>query len=239
MVRLALKGEFVPYAVNVSAGAEVAEVARPFLPLCDKLGRILTGMAQGAVRSLECQYLGRIAEADTRVLTLAVVKGVLAGIVHEPVSFVNAPMIARGAAQISEMRSSVSTDYRTSSHHAGRYRPVSVAGTLSVEERRARDQVNGDIEMAPALTLLHHETTRRVGHAMTSAHEINIARWTSASGGHERPMGFSDSLRDTEIIDELARDGAESACFSLPSQPSPKPDHRVRPATPFGREAIR
>ena len=33
MVRLALKGEFVPYAVNVSAGAEVTEVVRPFVPL--------------------------------------------------------------------------------------------------------------------------------------------------------------------------------------------------------------
>ena len=32
MVRLAPNGEFVPYAVNVSAGAEVAEIARPFLP---------------------------------------------------------------------------------------------------------------------------------------------------------------------------------------------------------------
>ena len=57
----------------------------PVPPLCDKLGRILTGMAEGAVRSIECQYLGRIADADTRVLTLAVVKGVLTGIVHEPV----------------------------------------------------------------------------------------------------------------------------------------------------------
>ncbi|HEX6130661.1 MAG TPA: phosphoglycerate dehydrogenase, partial [Actinomycetota bacterium] len=31
MVRLALKGEFVPYAVNVSADAEVSEVVRPFV----------------------------------------------------------------------------------------------------------------------------------------------------------------------------------------------------------------
>jgi len=38
MVRLALRGEFVPYAVNVSAGAEVSEVVRPFLPLAELLG---------------------------------------------------------------------------------------------------------------------------------------------------------------------------------------------------------
>ena len=36
MVHLALKGEFVPYAVNVSAGAEVTEVVRPFVPLAER-----------------------------------------------------------------------------------------------------------------------------------------------------------------------------------------------------------
>src|SRR4051812_16784427 len=36
MVRLALRGEFVPYAVNVSAGAEVPDVVRPFLPLAER-----------------------------------------------------------------------------------------------------------------------------------------------------------------------------------------------------------
>ncbi|MEX2406462.1 MAG: phosphoglycerate dehydrogenase, partial [Actinomycetota bacterium] len=112
MVRLALSGEFVPYAVNVSAGAEVSESIKPYLPLAQKLGALLTGLAQGAVRGVEAQYLGRIADVDTRVLTLAVVKGVLTGVVHEPVSFVNAPIIARerGIA-ISETRSTVSSDY--------------------------------------------------------------------------------------------------------------------------------
>ena len=38
MVRLALKGEFVPYAVNISAGAEVSEIVRPFLHLAERLG---------------------------------------------------------------------------------------------------------------------------------------------------------------------------------------------------------
>ena len=75
MVRLALQGEFVPYAVNVSAGAEVTEVVRPFVPLAERLGALSAGLADGGVRSRECAYLGRIAEPDTRVLTLAILKG--------------------------------------------------------------------------------------------------------------------------------------------------------------------
>src|SRR5207249_2936271 len=71
------------------------EVVRPFLQLAVRLGGLMTGLADGALASIECQYLGRIAEADTRVLTLAALKGCLTAVVHEPVSFVNAPMIAR------------------------------------------------------------------------------------------------------------------------------------------------
>ena len=77
MVRLALKGEFVPYAVNVSAGAEVSEAVRPFVPLAEQLGSLTAGLAQGGVRSVVASYLGRIAEHDTRVLTLAILKGIL------------------------------------------------------------------------------------------------------------------------------------------------------------------
>lgn len=227
MVRLALKGEFVPYAVNVSAGAEVAEIARPFLPLCDKLGRILTGMADGAVRSIECQYLGRIAEADTRVLTLAVVKGVLAGIVHEPVSFVNAPMIARerGLA-ISEMRSSVSTDYvnlvaiRAETDDG----PVSVSGTLVGKKDRERVvEVNGyDLEMAPSPSMLfffYEDKPGVIGAVGTllGRHRINIATMDVGRPirGGTALMGLVlDSPVPPQILTELAQvSGAEGIRF--------------------------
>lgn len=168
MVRLALSGEFVPYAVNVSAGAEVSETIRPFLPLAQKLGALLTGLAEGAVRGVEAQYLGRIADGDTRVLTLAVVRGVLSGVVHEPVSFVNAPIIARerGIA-ISEMRSTVSSDYVNLIHVRADTDdgPVSVAGTL-VGKRNAQRvlQVNDyDIEMSPSTYMLFFTYEDRPG----------------------------------------------------------------------------
>lgn len=227
MVRLALKGEFVPYAVNVSAGAEVAEIARPFLSLCDKLGRILTGMAEGAVRSIECQYLGRIAEADTRVLTLAVVKGVLAGIVHEPVSFVNAPMIARerGLA-ISEMRSSVSTDYvnlvaiRAETDDG----PVSVSGALVGKKDRERVvEVNGyDLEMAPSPSMLfffYEDKPGVIGAVGTllGRHRINIATMDVGRPirGGTALMGLVlDSPVPPQILTELAQvSGAEGIRF--------------------------
>jgi D-3-phosphoglycerate dehydrogenase len=154
MVRLALQGEFVPYAVNVAA-AEVTEQVRPFLPLAERLGRILTGLAEAPMRRLAVEYVGRVAEADTRVLTLAAVKGALTGVVHEPVSYVNAPTIARERGlEVSEARSPESQDYVNlvlvrASTEAG---DVAVGGTL-VGPRNAERLVrvyDFDIDIAPS-----------------------------------------------------------------------------------------
>jgi D-3-phosphoglycerate dehydrogenase len=184
MVRLALQGEFVPYAVNVSAGAEVAEVVRPFVPLAERLGALVAGLAGAGVRTLVASYLGRIAEHDTRVLTLAVLKGVLGRSVHEPVSFVNAPMLARDRGiTVSEMRSTVSQDYVSlvSIRAETDEGPVSVQGTIVARNAERILQVNDfDIEVAPAPRMVFFTYTDRPGvigkiGTILGDHGINIA----------------------------------------------------------------
>jgi D-3-phosphoglycerate dehydrogenase len=154
MVRLALKGEFVPYAVNVSAGAEVTEVVRPFVPLAEHLGALAAGLASGGVRTVVASYLGRIAEHDTRVLTLAVLKGILARSVNEPVTFVNAPSLARDRGlSVSEMRSTVSQDYvsliqiRAETDEG----PFTVHGTIVAKDSMRVLAIDDfDVEVGPA-----------------------------------------------------------------------------------------
>jgi D-3-phosphoglycerate dehydrogenase len=92
-VELALANEFVPFAVNVSA-AEASETVRHFLPLAERLGEIFTALAEGLPRVLEVEYAGQIADSDTRILTLSVLKGTFGAVTEEPVSYVNAPRIA-------------------------------------------------------------------------------------------------------------------------------------------------
>lgn len=163
MVRLALRGEFVPYAVNVSAG-EVSDQVRRFLPLAEKLGGILTGLAGGPLRSVEASYQGALAEHDTRILTLAAVRGALAPAVHEPVSFVNAPVMARERGiRVSETRSTTSQDYvnLVSLRAETDEGEVGVAGTLVGKRGGERlVQVHDfDIDMAPTrhMALLLYE----------------------------------------------------------------------------------
>ena len=110
-VMLALAGDFVPFAVNVGA-AEASETVKPFLPLAERLGRIFASLNEGVPSVLEALYQGQLAEYDTRILTLSVLKGLFSAGSQEPVSFVNAPQLAeeRGVA-VRETKTSSAQDY--------------------------------------------------------------------------------------------------------------------------------
>ena len=214
MVRLALAGEVVPSAVNLTAGAEVPEVVRPFLGLAERLGALCTGLARGAVRSIECAFLGPIAEADTRVLTLAALKGTLSPVVSEPVSFVNAPIIAseRGIA-VSEVRSTVSRDYvnlvalRAETEGGA----VEVAGTLVGRRERLTRVLGFELEMAPArnmLFLTYEDRPGVIGRVGTilGEHGINIATMEVAreAAGGPALMGLTvDGPVPPDVVEEV------------------------------------
>jgi D-3-phosphoglycerate dehydrogenase len=79
--------------VNISA-AEVPETVRPWLPLAERLGRLWVALARELPTTLHVDYEGGLAEFDTRILTLAVLKGLFSVATDEPVSYVNAPQLA-------------------------------------------------------------------------------------------------------------------------------------------------
>jgi D-3-phosphoglycerate dehydrogenase len=160
---LALAGQFVPNAVNVDAGP-VPDAVRPFLPLVEKLGRLYTALAGGGPGGrasalgggrLHLEYVGALAEQDTRVLTLAALKGMFSPVVHEPVTFVNAPLLAaeRGV-EVTETRTRQSRDWvnLVTLSGEGSRGQVDVAGTtVGPRDAERLVAINGiPIDMAPA-----------------------------------------------------------------------------------------
>jgi len=111
-VRLALAGELVPDAVNVKGGI-IDELVRPGIDLSEKLGRIAAGLNQGPLAAVEVEVRGEIAALDVKILELAALKGVFSVLVHDPVSYVNAPVLAteRGVA-VSLTTDAESPDHR-------------------------------------------------------------------------------------------------------------------------------
>lgn len=133
-VRLALSGELVPDAVNVQGG-QLAEAVKPMVPLAEQIGAIACSLAEGALERIDVEALGEIAEHDVRVLELSALKGVFQRLVHDPVSFVNAPVLAeqRGV-EVALTSDAASGDHRslirvTLTQTDGQ--KVSVAGTVS------------------------------------------------------------------------------------------------------------
>ncbi len=133
-VRLALAGELVPDAVNVQGGV-IAEPVRPYLELTERLGAIASAIAPAPVAQLSVDVRGEIADEDVRVLELAALKGVFSYLVEDPVSYVNAPVLANDRGVSAELTTDAECpDYRSLVRlHLSLTdgRSVTVSGTVS------------------------------------------------------------------------------------------------------------
>ena len=85
---------------------------RPFIQLAERLGRVFSSINDGVPSTLGIEYQGQLADYDTRILTLAVLKGVLGADGTESVSYVNAPQLAEARGlDVQESRTAAAHDY--------------------------------------------------------------------------------------------------------------------------------
>jgi D-3-phosphoglycerate dehydrogenase / 2-oxoglutarate reductase len=247
---LALSGQFVPNAVNVDAGP-VPDALRPFLPLVEKLGRLYSVLASGGPRGraaavgggrLNLEYVGGLAEHDNRVLTLAALKGLFTAVVSEPVTFVNAPLLAseRGI-EVVETKTRSSKDWvnLVTMSGEGARGPVTVAGTtVGARDAERLVEINRiPVDLAPAdyMAFLFYEdrpgVIGKVGTILGQA-GVNIA---SMQVGRRRQGGEAlmaltvDSVIPPGVLDRvMAEIGAHDGAF-LQLQDPGRPTGQPRP----------
>jgi D-3-phosphoglycerate dehydrogenase / 2-oxoglutarate reductase len=215
-VKLALAGGFVPDAVNVQGGV-VDEDVRPGLPLTEKLGRIFTALAGGVAARLDIVVRGEIASKDVRVLELAALKGVFADVIEDPVSYVNAPLLAeqRGT-QTGLVTEAGSPDWRNVVTLRGTLpggQVVSVSGTLTgTRQVEKLIEVNGfEMEIAPAAHMAFLTYTDRPGIVgvvgeILGRQGINIAGMQvcrSSRGGQALIVLTVDSALQQALLEEI------------------------------------
>ena len=95
-VLAALRGEPVTTAVNMAPiPPHVLEVIRPYFNLAERMGCLSATLAPGRIESISVEYAGNISEVDTKLLTIAVIKGALSPILQESINYVNAPGMAK------------------------------------------------------------------------------------------------------------------------------------------------
>ncbi len=222
-VRLALAGEFVPDAVNVQGGP-VHEDLRPWLPLAEKLGRMFSALAGGATAALVVELRGELSGLDGSVLELAAMKGLFSDVTEEPVSYVNAPLVAKErGVEVSLSADEVSQDWRNILTLRGSTvdgQLVSISGTLTGLRQLERIvEINGlDAEIAPAEHMMFFSYVDRpgvvgiVGQALGSK-EINIAGMQvcrHAQGGEAMIVLSVDSAVPADVLTEIAEETGAS-----------------------------
>jgi D-3-phosphoglycerate dehydrogenase len=221
-VELALAGDFVPYAVNVSAG-EVSNSVSPFMSLAEILGRFIGGLLDGKPADLEVIYQGELAGAGTKILTLCALKGLLSSTGHDGVSFVNAPQLAADHdLTFSEVSSIESAEYvnlikvRSDGHE--------VSGTLVTIGTRVETRIVGvdghAVEIPPTASMLvvhNDDRPGMIGLVGVALGEADISIVSMAVGPDPEsqtalmvlstalptPASVMERLRDTDGIQDI------------------------------------
>ncbi|MCU1497297.1 MAG: D-3-phosphoglycerate dehydrogenase, partial [Acidimicrobiales bacterium] len=212
-VILALAGEFVPFAVNVSA-AEASESVRPYLPVAERLARIFASLNQGLPSTLEIEFQGGLADYDTSLLTLSVLKGMFSASTDEPVSYVNAPQLAKERGlEYREAKAATAHDYvnlikLTGDEH-------SLAGTLFGLRGEPRIVMvdDHDIELPLARNMLLVRNDDRVGIiayvagaiAAAGINVVDMKVGKSPTGGTALMAISTDEPVSVALIEELRR----------------------------------
>lgn len=215
-VRLALRGELVPDAVNVQGGA-IAEDVRPGIPLTERLGRIFTSVAGEMAQGLDVEVRGEITAYDVKALELAALKGVFTDVVEGQVSHVNAPLLAaeRGIA-VRLVTEPDSPDHRNLVTVRGTLADgsrVSVSGTLvGLAQRERLVEVNGfpiDIEPTEHLAFFTYADRpgmvgtlgRILGDAGINIAGMQVAR--DAPGGRALVAVAVDSAIPADVLEQI------------------------------------
>ena len=215
MMVLALAGDFVPFAVNVNA-AEANETLKPYLPLAERLGRLFASLIASdasQVTTLEIDAAGEIGGYDIGLLSLSAQKGFFGATGNDPVTFVNAPQIAKSRGiEVKNTTSKDATEYKSLITIRGGGH--SIAATLTSQRRHARIVMIDDhtMRVPPAENMLIVRNDDRpgviglvgvtLGEAQVNIEDLDVGK-ADAAGTAMMVMATSTSAPD-EVVKKLA-----------------------------------
>jgi D-3-phosphoglycerate dehydrogenase len=228
-VRLALGGDLVPDAVNVSGGA-VPEEVRPGIALVEKLGRIFTALAGSVPVQLDVDVKGEITEHDVSIWKLAALKGLFTDVTEDPVTYVNAPLLAeqRGC-EVRLLTDPATQDFRNVTTLRGTLADgstVSISGTLTgprmVEKVVGVNGFDLEVPLSEHLAFFTYvdrpgvigTVGRLLGDAQVNIDSMQVAR--NEKGGQALVALTVDSAIPADVLGAIASEvGAEVRVVDL------------------------
>ncbi|AUS96642.1 phosphoglycerate dehydrogenase [Clostridium thermosuccinogenes] len=213
LVAGALKGEMVA-AVNMPPmhTKDLSEL-RPYLNLAEMLGKIYYQAEKETVQQIEVIYRGDLADKETKVISLSVLKGFLDPINKEKVNYVNAELMLKNMGVEFKESKSTNLDKYTNLitvKFTTKKKELSVSGTVfAKEEIRIVDFFGYKLDFEPTPYVLAIQNVDKPGiigqiGTILGADNINIAamQWSRNRRG-EKAVAFVSV--DAEVSEEIMR----------------------------------
>ncbi|MGI5839429.1 MAG: phosphoglycerate dehydrogenase [bacterium] len=163
-----LRGELVAGAVNLpSLPTQELSSLRPYVDLAEKLGKLYYQLHSDLVREVKIDCGGDLAELETRMVTVAFLKGLLETVLKDRVNYVNAPFLAsnRGI-RVVESKGKVAGDYQNLLRFTitGERESVVFAGTVFGREEQKIVAIHGyKVDVSPSKYMLFVENIDQPG----------------------------------------------------------------------------
>ncbi|MBI5232466.1 MAG: phosphoglycerate dehydrogenase [Coriobacteriales bacterium] len=224
-----LEGHMVPTAVNIAPVApEVLEKVGPYIDLAEDLGCMVAQIVRGGIEELDVEFVGSLADVDTRIVRTAVLKGLLSVVGVESVNFVNADYYAeqRGI-RVAEINRTETHDYVSqmivrAQTPSG---PVEVGATLVGKKNQPRlvSLYQHDIDMVPSRYMAFFTYEDRPGMigkigTLLGVSDINIASMQVGRKkvGGEALMGINvDTPVPRELLDKIVAEAGINNAWSV------------------------
>lgn len=215
----ALKGEPVSTAVNMAPiPGHVLDRIKPYFSLGEKMGCMGVYLA-GRIDSIEVEYTGEISEVDTKMLTTAIIKGVLNPMLKESVNYVNAPGLAKERGiKVKEVKSKSTVSFADliTIKVTGDKGAHTVAGTLFGAEGRIVNIDGHRVDVTPRGWLLLSAHINRPGivgkvGTLLGGQDINISGMqvgrTAIEGTSIMALGVDSEVPADVLAQIVAIDG--------------------------------
>ena len=213
LVGEALAGEMVaavnmpPIKVN-----DMSEI-RPYIHLAECLGKVYYQTERDTVERIEIKYSGDLADTDTGVLSLSVLKGFLSTISPEKVNYVNAELIINSMGiKFVESKTSELSKYTNliTVNFVSKNKACAVSGTVfAKEEIRIVDFYGYKIDFEPSANVLAIQNDDRPGvigkiGTILGEEEINISAMQWSTRGTKAIAFVSiDKKPSADIVNRL------------------------------------
>lgn len=181
----ALRGEMVPNAVNLpTIQSQDLEVLKAYLQLGETMGKIYYQLEKEAVEKVEIIYNGEVANLETSMITLAILKGIFEPVLKEKVNYVNASLTAKNrGVVVTESKESMVDNYLTLIRLkiVSKNKDVTISGTVFGKGEVRIVELNGfELDVNPAPYMLMVENLDKPGivgqiGTLLGVSKINIA----------------------------------------------------------------